>query len=115
MPDLLKLAERCEQATEPDSQLDAEIDLAVRADAHTSTAPGYTRSLDWAMALVPEEWTAWELRSRRAKTRFVAELSRESDKSDSSSEEFRLGRGRSAPLAICAAALRAIAKARSEP
>jgi hypothetical protein len=51
-----ELAERCEQATGPDRELDAAI-LAAVNDGHghvTFETPRYTASLDAAMTLVPE-------------------------------------------------------------
>lgn len=69
MTDLLALAERCEQATGPDRELDARIEAALaEADfdalandgVHVRdwNAPAYTASIDAAMSLVPEgrEW-----------------------------------------------------------
>lgn len=69
--------------------------------------PRYTASLDAAMTLVPDGWTAWELRSRRRMTAFVAEISRECD----DDEEAKQGHAATPALALCAAALRA----RGEP
>ena len=67
----------------------------------------YTTSLDAAVTLVPEDWTAWELRSSRAKTRFHAELSRLDNNTEL--QEYADGRAKTPALALCAAALRALA------
>jgi len=40
-----------------------------------------------AMALVPTEWTAWELRTRRCKTRFVFTMSKLPIDDDSSIDD----------------------------
>jgi hypothetical protein len=72
MSALLQLAERCEKATGPDRELDAEIAEAVGAKHGRETgwcnsengdyyvidecAASYTASLDAAMTLVPEGW-----------------------------------------------------------
>jgi len=68
MSDLIALAERCEQATGPDADLDEDIFKAVDPEGHRGAAlrryhsghrepinqPAYTASLDAAMTLVPE-------------------------------------------------------------
>jgi hypothetical protein len=57
MNTLLKLAQRCEDATGPDRDLDIAILLAVMGDGKETISaekPYYTRSLDAAMTLVPE-------------------------------------------------------------
>jgi len=123
---LLALAERVSALTEQDAATDVEIWLA--AEAGPADVQSYeeglqisadearfraeymmggwapTRSIDAAMMLVPDEWTAWGVRSRRRKTRFVAYLSRliESDE-----EDEVLGHGDTPALAITAACLRA--------
>jgi hypothetical protein len=58
MTDLLQLADRCEKATGPDRQLDADIFTALKLvpDRKHDGYPFYafTQSLDAAMTLVPE-------------------------------------------------------------
>jgi hypothetical protein len=63
MATLEKLAERCEKATGPDRELDAQIGRYFSADflGYVPDDPQYgcaefTRSLDAAMTLVPEGW-----------------------------------------------------------
>src|SRR5688500_8077881 len=51
--ELLELAECCERATGPDSELDAAIHHAVPMGVFVSD---FTASLDAAMTLVPEGW-----------------------------------------------------------
>lgn len=68
--------------------------------------PAFTTSLDAAVTLVPETWTAWELRSHAAKTRFSSDLSRLTE-CDASQEDWAHGRGATAALALCVASLRA--------
>lgn len=52
---LLELADRVEQATGPDRDLDGEIHSGIgKRDQQWSYAPSYTASLDAAMTLVPE-------------------------------------------------------------
>ena len=57
---LLQLAERCENATGPDRELDCDIHAKLVGAPHRhqipSTWPLYTASLDAAMQLVPEGW-----------------------------------------------------------
>lgn len=65
----------------------------------------YTASLDAALSLVPDGWTAWELRSHAKRTRFSADLSRLSE--CDSGEDWAIGRAATPALALCAAALRA--------
>lgn len=64
----------------------------------------YTSSLDAALTLVPEEWTAWELRSRANKTRFVAEVAKLGHVHD---ETTVSGWGDTPAIALCIAALKA--------
>lgn len=65
--ELLALAERCENATGPDRELDVAIYEVVSGERHRPTRFGpeergghvvkaYTASLDAAMTLVPEGW-----------------------------------------------------------
>jgi len=113
---LLALADRCEQAAGPDRELDAEIAWMLTAQDRkrlgapdlrreiwhaglptpawvlfenvSSFHPAYTASLDAAVTLVPEGW-GWMMMGNAAK---VGRLP---------------SRGATAPLALCAAALRA--------
>ncbi len=62
--------------------------------------------LNAAMTLVPDDWTAWELRSHSARTRFSADLSRLTE-CDATDEDWAVGRGTTPANAIAAAALRA--------
>jgi hypothetical protein len=55
MTDLLKLAERCEQASGPDLDLSHDIARALVGHSGYKYQP-YTASLDAAMTLVPEGW-----------------------------------------------------------
>lgn len=61
--------------------------------------------LEVAMLLVPDGWTAWELRSRGNKTRFSADLSRLTE--CDAGEDSANGSGPTPALALCIAALRA--------
>lgn len=67
----------------------------------------HTASLDAALTLVPEEFTAWEVRSRQKKKRFVAEVSRLVQIDGYEEEQLKTGRARHHALALCIAALRA--------
>lgn len=118
------LIERIEAATE-DQQYDllcAAFEVVKGKIRDTESRPGFTRwhddwfvferklkafaFIDAAMTLVPANWTAWELRSHSARTRFSADLSRLSE-CDSSEEDWAYGRGATPALALCAAALKA--------
>lgn len=116
---LIELAARCEAAEGPDRDLDLAIYMAEesipavcggrlqREDRH----PAYTASLDAAMGLITERWTAWQLRSRRRKTRFVAALSRLSDDVEDDYDEQEIVTHAATPaLALTAAALRSLAE-----
>lgn len=73
---LLELADRCEQASGPDRELDERISIAVEMKAAIKigdeilgnvrwapwNAPKFTSSLDAALSLVPEGWK-WSLHS----------------------------------------------------
>lgn len=69
--------------------------------------PRYTTSVDAALTLVPDEWTAWEVASRGGKRKFRAEVSRLRDPSDYGSEEGEYGHASTPALALCIAALKA--------
>jgi hypothetical protein len=115
---LIELADRCEKATGPDRELDAQIWLAseprtegavpdencagwVRRDGWAfgcAKAPDYTASLDAAMTLVPEGYD-WVIGRTNGGLTIHAEVGGRGD------EYMRFG---STPaLALCAAALRA--------
>jgi hypothetical protein len=125
MTDLLTLAERCEQATGPDRELDVAIAVAAgvirERDGNLCYATGndsdyvlergyydleggpqelpyFTASLDAAMALVPEGWEG----SLPVKRKCYAELWR-----PGTVDSNVFGKGPAAALALCAAALRA--------
>lgn len=66
----------------------------------------YTASLDAAMTLVPEGWTAIEMRSRNAMARWVVEISK---LRGDNTEHLIQGHAATPTLALCAAALRALA------
>jgi len=106
---LIELAERCEAAVGPDRAIDLAISSALNTGRSTDPRnPGprhYTSSLDAAMTLVPEGWTAWELRTRRGKTLFTAHVSRESPEG----EDEVCGTATIPALALTAACLRALA------
>jgi hypothetical protein len=116
---LLDLADRCEKAS-TEEQHDAILDAWVAVfGAKTNWHPfidvlGAGGFLDAAMSLVPEDWTAWEIASRRRKTRFAADLSRLTE-CDAGDEDWAHGRGSTPALALCAAALRAHAASSSSP
>lgn len=124
---LLQLADRCEREM-PNLALRCDIAKAlgwreVEHDCHirmvdpdgkmwwAAQMPDPTANLDAALTLVPEEWTAWELRSSAKKTRFSADLSRLTE--CDSGEDWTYGRASTPALALCAAALRA--RANSPP
>jgi hypothetical protein len=106
---LLKLVERCEQATGPNTELSFAIYAAIsgkdyshikRSQRYLYGEP-YTASLDAAMTLVPEGWRVrdfgdWE-------DRWLVTLMNEDT---CETVEARSGRGLPS-LALCAAALRA--------
>ena len=56
--ELLKLADRCEQADGPSYALERDIAKALNPNFTRMTVPkNYTASIDAAMQLVPEGWT----------------------------------------------------------
>lgn len=127
------LIERLEAAAEGSRELDAEIAREVgtapeegpapyawhfdgwdfyRAEAADAHVPmrrwglkHYTTSLDAALSLVPEEWTAWALNSTRRKRSFTAELSRLTE--CDSGEDWRHASASTPALALAIAALKA--------
>lgn len=125
MNDLLELAERCEKATGPDREIDGDIAAAlslqpewatVRSSrqpelfsdtgpglrARTWVAPKFTASLDAALSLAPEGW-AW-MHGCAPGEAFFASLAVMDD--DLRAPEVDVTAA-TAPLALCAAALRA--------
>lgn len=107
-----ELAERCEALSDSGSR-DIEFDIQhmLGFGGSCSEPARYTRSLDAAMKLVPEKWTAWGIWSRQRKTRFYAVISRlrddfEDDELDEE-EDVRSRRCVTPALALCAAGLRA--------
>ena len=106
------LIARLESAPEGSRELDKAIWLHITdapyVDFRADTAdwlPHYTTSLDAALELVPEGWTAWELRSHGRKTRFSADLSRMSE--CDAGEDWAHGMGSTPALALVIAVLRA--------
>lgn len=103
---LLALADRVEALTGPDREVDAAIwcELNGEMAVLTPNLSYYTASLDAAMTLVPEGW-GWSLYSAYEKYEdglqpFRCALS--------AMPRQHIGtNGNSAPLAVCAAALRA--------
>lgn len=63
---------------------------------------------DAAMMLIPDNWTAWEMRSHAARSHFSADLSRLSE-CDAGQEDWAHGGGMHPALALAEAALRALA------
>jgi len=109
-----ELIAKLETATGPDRELDIAIAYACLPLHHSGrwsvvTAPAFTESLNAALSLVPEEWTAWELRSSGRKTRFSADLSRLTE--CDAGEDWAHGRGPTPALAICVAAIKACLQA----
>lgn len=124
MSALIELAERCEAATGPDRELDAEIravfghhwDYAADWGSRENCRPvarAYTGSLDAALMLVPEGWFVYGMGEgvtpiiRRGDTHkrmdFWAEVQREQG------GFLRKARAQTLSLALTAAALRATA------
>jgi hypothetical protein len=119
---LLELAERCEQATGPDRELDCRIWLAatgglsfelghaVVPDLGQWQAPAYTASLDAAMTLSRPNW--WFSANAPLSPQAYG-YSREDERRPRAGFEmmempYMAGaRAETLPLAICAAALRA--------
>lgn len=114
MSDLIKLAERCEQATGPDRELECRIWIAfqpfdfqtarlVVEDLEQWVAPRYTASIDAALTLVPEG-CLWEL------NQWANGASAECATTKPYEPQGRRAAATPA-LALCAAALRARASA----
>jgi hypothetical protein len=114
---LLALAERCEQATGPDKELDFTIDgFMLKHGPETDRIRNpryvlpYTASLDAAVTLVPEGCD-WHCQSNPSVNACWASVS--PMKFDSKLQEWGSGmrRASTTALALCAAALRARAAA----
>lgn len=122
--DLTTLLDRLQKAKEGSRELDAEIGEALGVVGKLRNVyrrgyyvgndpvllrvaydfPPFSRSLDAALQLMPEEWTAWQLRSRGRKTRFVAELSK---MNDDGGEDFVFVHGSTPALAMISVILKA--------
>jgi hypothetical protein len=108
---LLALAERCEQATGPD--LDLERDIATALGAGACYIAGsrdwhFTKSIDAAMQLVPE---GVELRIDRRASKGMRPAYASIWKPGARDIDFHAnGHGQTPALALCAAALRARAQ-----
>lgn len=128
---LLALAERCEQSEGPCRELDTEIAVAVSGDAnawvvgkqvgsifshkagwwrdrtdHSHRAPTYTASLDAPFSLIAgdEYWRVGNDGDGADPSTFKATVTSHDDQSDIN---FHDAYATTAPLALCAAALRA--------
>ena len=95
---LLELAERCEQATGPDLELEMAISRVRDAAGKVLPQLDYTRSIDAAMTLVPEDFD-WRLGRTNSGLTIHAEVGGQAE------EDMRFGA--TPALALCAAALRA--------
>jgi hypothetical protein len=114
MTDLEALAARVEQATGRDDRLALEVARATGTVINAAPIgadgkgiehfPDYTASVDAALTLVPEGWTAWELRSRWGLHGFSADISRLNKETG---EDVERATAKTPALAITAAALRA--------
>lgn len=102
MSALLELADRCEAATGPDRELDAEIhDAVFPITLELPRYPRYTVSLDAAITLVPERWH-WSVYDTNGVDKAAAQLE---------PPEYSFcpinGEAKTPALSFCAAALRA--------
>lgn len=123
---LLELAEACERADGADGLLDVAIGKAVGVVSHGDGwgAPAFTGSLDAAMQLVPEGWVVaslsiWPASPEHADNKSapqsncelfgtsVSRMARKMIWGHGSTDGKAIGNAKTAPLAICAAALRA--------
>lgn len=103
---------------EPPSEYDGrawtrnEPDFSPTWTAYIAKRNSFRRFLDaeaWtdaAMMLIPDNWTAWEMRSHAGRSHFSADLSRLSE-CDAGQEDWAHGRGMHPALALAEAALRA--------
>lgn len=114
MSALLELAERVEAATGPDRELDRDIASAVHLKQLTYSSPEwikdpeFTASIDAAMTLVPEGWTRtvkWSVENEGYALVYDPAV-------PDDSSIYALGK--TAALALCAAALRAHASGETE-
>lgn len=69
--------------------------------------PMYTHSIDAALTLVPDDWTAWEIRSMGRKTIFSCDLSRMTECDANAGQDWAYGNGHNPAIALCIAALKA--------
>jgi hypothetical protein len=103
--ELLKLVERCEKAAGPSRKLDHAISVGTGRPQNWagSQLPNYSASLDAAMTLVPEMngQSAYPQIQRCAAEKWQAHLGYANKAKGTS------GNAVTAPLALCAAALRA--------
>lgn len=110
MSDLIELAKRCEKAG-PDEQRELLLRAWVAVVPPLDSPYGPFLNMvevgafeSAALMLVPDDWTAWELHSHSARTRFSADLLR---LGCDGGEHWARGRASTPALAIAAASLRA--------
>lgn len=108
---LLALARRCEEAEGHDPILDEDIAITMRRAMGDEDAAPYTASLDAAVSLVPEGWSFWHLSQY---TDGPAECSIFPSQSADDHSPVK-GDAATAPLALCAAALKARAAVAAPP
>lgn len=119
------LIARLGAATEGNEELDEAIHDCVHAKAligigAAKTAEGwrhpeygkiaiqyYSTSIDAALSLIPEEWTAWELRSCQGRKSYVATISRLVKLPPFPEETYETGDAATPALALCVVALKA--------
>jgi hypothetical protein len=99
--ELRGLAERCEKLAGPDWIMDANIGMAVASETANEEAEPYTADLNAAMSLVPEGWTL-DLQVRSHFSHAFLEC-------QDSGREVSAQNAATPALALCAAALRALA------
>lgn len=103
---LSQLIERLEGAAGPSRELDRAIYDAVEwLQRPEDEPPAYTASVDAALTLVPEGWTALECRSHGNFARWTVEISRIDNTGNY--EEAQIGRHATWPIALTIAALKA--------
>lgn len=120
-----ELIARLESAPEGNEELDEAILDCVHAKAlietgAVKTAEGwrhpeygkiaiqyYSTSIDAALSLIPEEWTAWGLCSRRGRKSYVATISRLVKLPPFPEETYETGSATTPALALCVVALKA--------
>ena len=112
MSDPRELAERCEKATGPDRELDAMIHArdGLEGVGYWSDAPAFTASLDSALTLVPESDDTravfWRL-GNDGEGGNPGDFKAEVLVASTYTAKTFSGLADTAPLALCAAALRA--------